>query len=162
MLDLQIQGLAELNTLLNDLAKTSPKRTVTALNRIAYLVQKKAKLKATNINRKAGLAKTIHVDPALVNFRNEAQVYCTHSAGKYQEFGTATKGEFPTGAYLILPKVKKALSNHKKGGKSPFPYGYFGPVKAVIHPGIKARPFMRPAAQEGIKKSVEILREAFQ
>lgn len=162
MIDIQIQGLNELNTMLNELAKTSPKRTIVALNRIAYLVQKKAKLKATNINRKSGLAKTIHVDPALLNARNEAQVYCTHLAGKFNEFGTATRGERPSPAYLILPKVKKALSNHKKGGKSPFPYGFFGPVKSVIHPGIPARPFMRPAAQEGVKESTQIMIEAFQ
>lgn len=161
MINIDVQGLTELNSMLNALAQSSPKRTIIALNRIAYLIQKKAKLKATNINRKGGLAKTVHVDPALLGYKNEAQVYCTHKAGKYQEFGTGIEGENPTSAYVIAPKNKKALSNHGKGKAPPFPYGAFGPVKYVIHPGIKARPFMRPAAQDGVRESEDIMRDAF-
>jgi len=58
----------------------------------------------------------------------------------YQEFGTGTRGEFPGPMYEIRPRNATVLS-WVSDGKRRF-------AKVVHHPGIPARPFMRPAFQE--------------
>lgn len=56
--------------------------------------------------------------------------------GRYVEFGTSERGEFGRPTYSIRPRTKKAL--YWKG----LPH----PIKMVKrHPGMKSRPFMRPA-----------------
>jgi len=60
--------------------------------------------------------------------------------GVYQEFGTGTRGEFPTGVYEIRPRNAKVLS-WTSNGKRRF-------AKVVHHPGIKPHPFMRPAFEQ--------------
>lgn len=58
----------------------------------------------------------------------------------YQEFGTGERGEFPTGPYEIKPKNPGGVLVFKVNGKTVY-------AKKVKHPGIKARPFMRPALE---------------
>lgn len=60
----------------------------------------------------------------------------------YQEFGTGTRGEYPTGMYQIKPKNAKFL-HFKVGGKDVF-------AKVVNHPGIKAHPYLRPATRDAV------------
>lgn len=60
--------------------------------------------------------------------------------GVYQEFGTGTRGEFPTSSYTIKPKQGKYLSFTVNGKRVV--------TRSVTHPGIKARPYMRPALTE--------------
>lgn len=60
--------------------------------------------------------------------------------GVYQEFGTGTRGEFPTASYTIKPKNGKYLSFTVNGKRVV--------TRSVTHPGIKARPYMRPALTE--------------
>lgn len=62
--------------------------------------------------------------------------------GPYQEFGTGSRGEFPTGAYTIRPKKGKYL-RFNAGGKTVY-------TKKVTHPGVKAQPYMRPAIRQVI------------
>jgi HK97 gp10 family phage protein len=56
----------------------------------------------------------------------------------YQEFGTGSRGEFPGAPYEIKPRNPQGTLVFKVQGKTVF-------AKVVRHPGIKARPFMRPA-----------------
>lgn len=62
--------------------------------------------------------------------------------GMYQEFGTGTRGEFNGSAYTIKPKKGKYLK-FKAGGRTIY-------TKQVTHPGIPARPFLRPAVTEAL------------
>ena len=57
--------------------------------------------------------------------------------GLYQEFGTASRGEFPGQPYEIKPKKGKYLK-FKVGDKTVF-------AKKVKHPGVAPQPFLRPA-----------------
>jgi HK97 gp10 family phage protein len=63
--------------------------------------------------------------------------------GAYQEFGTGSRGEFPTGPYEIKPKNKQFLVFKTKDGR-------WIRTKHVIHPGVKAQPYMRPAVKQVI------------
>lgn len=59
----------------------------------------------------------------------------------YQEFGTASRGEFPGKPYKIRPK--------KPGGKLVFKVkGKTVVAKEVTHPGVYPQPFLRPAVME--------------
>lgn len=58
----------------------------------------------------------------------------------FVEFGTGTRGEWPGSAYTIRPKNAKVLA-FQVGNKMVF-------TKKVTHPGIKAKPYLRPAAIE--------------
>ncbi len=61
--------------------------------------------------------------------------------GPFLEFGTGSRGEFPTGTYEIRPKKGKYLRFTTQGGKVVY-------TKKVTHPGIKAQPYMRPALRQ--------------
>ena len=60
----------------------------------------------------------------------------------YQEYGTATRGEFGGQPYVIKP-VRADKLTFQINGK-------WISTKMVIHPGIKAHPFARPAMREYI------------
>lgn len=64
--------------------------------------------------------------------------------GMYQEFGTGSRGEYPTGQYEIRPKNKKFLA-FKVGGKTVF-------TKKVMHPGVKAHPYLRPSTMKAVSE----------
>jgi len=64
--------------------------------------------------------------------------------GMYQEFGTGSRGEYPTGPYEIRPKNSKFLV-FKVGGKTVF-------TKKVVHPGVKAHPYLRPATMKAVSE----------
>lgn len=62
----------------------------------------------------------------------------------FVEFGTGTRGEFPTGPYVIKPVRAEALT-FKTNGK-------WVSTREVIHPGIRPKPFARPAAQDFLNR----------
>ena len=62
--------------------------------------------------------------------------------GMYQEFGTASRGEFPGQPYKIKPKKGKYLVFRVNGRKV-----Y---AKEVTHPGVAAQPYLRPAVTEAL------------
>ena len=64
--------------------------------------------------------------------------------GMYQEFGTGTRGEFNGKPYTIVPRNAKYLK-FKINGKTVY-------TKKVVHPGIPASPYLRPAALETFDK----------
>lgn len=64
--------------------------------------------------------------------------------GKFQEFGTGIRGEFPTSMYVIRPKTP--------GGKLHFQVnGKHVTASEVHHPGIPPNPFVRPSAKQGLE-----------
>ena len=71
--------------------------------------------------------------------------------GTYQEFGTGTRGEYPGRPYIITPKQAKVL-RFTAGGQTIY-------TKRVNHPGIPARPYLRPAAQEELGTLLDKLSE---
>lgn len=62
--------------------------------------------------------------------------------GPFVEYGTGTKGEFPGPMYEIKPKNGQYLA-FTVGGKRVF-------ARSVKHPGIRAQPYMRPAAKRWV------------
>jgi HK97 gp10 family phage protein len=56
----------------------------------------------------------------------------------YQEFGTATRGEFGGSVYEIRPKKPGGVLVFQVGGRTVY-------AKFVKHPGIPPHPYMRPA-----------------
>lgn len=56
----------------------------------------------------------------------------------YQEFGTATRGEFGGPMYTIVPKKPGGVLVFQINGQTVF-------AKMVKHPGIPPHPYMRPA-----------------
>ena len=70
--------------------------------------------------------------------------------GVFQEFGTGTRGEYPTAMYEIKPKKPGGVLVFKVDGKTVF-------ARSVKHPGIKARPYMRPAFVEVLGPALERL-----
>lgn len=65
----------------------------------------------------------------------------------YQEFGTGSRGEFGGSVYQIKPRNPNGILVFKVQGKKVF-------AKVVNHPGIKARPFMRPAFEATLGKDL--------
>ena len=59
----------------------------------------------------------------------------------YIEFGTGSRGEFNGSPYVIKPKKRGGVLVFKVGGQTVF-------ARKVTHPGIKAQPYLRPAAME--------------
>lgn len=58
----------------------------------------------------------------------------------YQEFGTGTRGELGGSSYVIKPRMANQLS-FRVNGK-------WVTTKMVVHPGIPAHPYARPALAE--------------
>lgn len=61
----------------------------------------------------------------------------------YQEYGTASRGEFGGSPYVIRPVRAKRLV-FQVDGKRVF-------AKEVHHPGVRAHPYMRPAAVQAVQ-----------
>ena len=66
--------------------------------------------------------------------------------GRYQEFGTGSRGEFPGSTYTITPVKAKTLA-FTVGGNKVF-------TKKVTHPGVKPHPYMRPAFEQALRDFV--------
>lgn len=66
------------------------------------------------------------------------KVFASAKYANFQEFGTASRGEFGGAPYTIVPKKAKAL-RFMSNGRAVY-------TRRVLHPGIPARPYMRPAA----------------
>ena len=113
-----------------------------AISKTATVVETEAKHKATNISETGGLSRAIthEISP------NLAIIRVRHPAAIYNEYGTSTRSEFPSAPYEIKPINARVLSNlrHLRRNYYPFVAAF---VKA--HPGIPARPYMRPAKIKG-------------
>lgn len=72
-----------------------------------------------------------------------AVLYATAPHAPFVEYGTGSRGEVPTGPYVIEPKYAQAL-HFKVNGRDVF-------AKRVVHPGVRPRPFLRPAMEHARK-----------
>lgn len=121
---------------------TAYSQTQDAISKTATVVETEAKHKATNISETGGLSRAIthEISP------NLAIIRVRHPAAIYNEYGTSTRSEFPSAPYEIKPINARVLSNlrHLRRNYYPFVAAF---VKA--HPGIPARPYMRPAKIKG-------------
>lgn len=75
---------------------------------------------------------------------NELEVDASAEHADFVEFGTGTKGEYPGKAYDIVPTNGKYLK-FTINGRTIY-------TKKVRHPGIKAQPYLRPAALNATEK----------
>lgn len=66
----------------------------------------------------------------------------------YQEFGTATRGEFGGTVYVIKPKTPGGLLHFQVNEE-------WVSAKEVHHPGIPPHPYARPAARQGLANIAE-------
>lgn len=82
-----------------------------------------------------------------------ATVAPTVPYGPHQEFGTGTRGEFPTGMYVIRPKKPGGSLVFKVDGKTVF-------AKEVKHPGVKPKRYMRRATEKVLAPFAEKLAKA--
>lgn len=82
---------------------------------------------------------------------NRAVIGPTVEYGAYQEFGTASRGEFGGSPYVILPKRAPRLVFTIDGKRIH--------AKKVVHPGVRARPYMRPALVEALGTAARTLAE---
>ena len=74
---------------------------------------------------------------------DRAVLFATAPYAPYVEYGTGSRGEFPTGPYEIRPRRAQAL-RFEIGGRTVF-------AKKVVHPGVRSRPFLRPAMEHARK-----------
>lgn len=73
--------------------------------------------------------------------------------GPYQEFGTATRGEWPGPYYVIRPRHAAALSFIAKDGRRVV-------TQEVKHPGVKPKRYMRRAVEVELAGVADRLAEA--
>lgn len=127
---------ADLTALAQDLTYASQQGYAQAATQvIQQAAQQVQKIAQTLVPVKSGALRdsiTIRYPDVL-----SAEIGPTLNYGTYQEYGTGTRGEFPTGMYQIKPVRARALV-FKVSGKKVY-------AKIVNHPGIRPRPFMRPA-----------------
>ena len=71
--------------------------------------------------------------------------------GVYQEFGTASQGEFGGAPYVIKPRYANRLV-FKVDGK-------WVSAKQVVHPGVKPQAYMRKGLKEALGPAVEELQD---
>lgn len=72
----------------------------------------------------------------------EAHIGPTAYYGVYQEYGTASRGEFGGAPYVIRPKRAERL-HFQVDGK-------WVTAREVKHPGVPSHPYMRPATQQAL------------
>lgn len=128
---------ADLTSLLGNFASAKANAPKAAAEMIRTIAEKVRSEAATNAPFKTGALRnsiTITYESPL-----RASIGPQVPYGVYQEYGTGSKGEFPGQPYEIRPKSSDGRLVFKtKDGK-------WVSAKLVKHPGIPARPYMRPA-----------------
>jgi HK97 gp10 family phage protein len=152
----QVVGLSELKKQMQALpAKVEGNIMRSALTAALKVIQKEA---LANVPQKSGALRNsikIKFDRKSAK-RGFVQVDLTAGDSKAYyahmvEYGTASfytgKGSSVGKAYTIAPKSKNFLS-------------FFGqPIKEVIHPGSKPKPFMRPAVDSSTGQALKVMSE---
>lgn len=163
MAELEVRGLKELEDTLNQLpAELQKKALATALRKAGKVIEDEAKMLAPRgsgelVNK---IKTVVKVD---VGKGGEATARIVSGSRKSHliEFGTATHN-----LQVKKKRVMAAISAYAGGrglkGNNQLGYIVFG--TRAIHPGTKARPYMRPAfdskSGESLKVFTEQLREA--
>lgn len=143
----ELVGYEALVARINALA-TSPRPRIALLKRWQMLAVREAKLR---VPRKTGtLGRSIH--PGYVD-EDQAAVVASAAYARYVEEGTGTHAG--RGYYTIKPVHAKVLAwggarrlsgNLRTGAKPEF----F--AKSVQHPGIRAKPYLRPGAMAALEQ----------
>lgn len=136
-----VAGQADLTSLLNNLSGASEgvdRAAAMLVSKVAEQVKVNAVALAP---RKTGtLANSIQV-----RYESSTKAIIEPSVpyGKYLEFGTK-------GPYKISPRKPGGVLHFKVDGKWVY-------AKSVMHPGIKAQPYMRPALEQALGDKLEEL-----
>lgn len=145
MANVSIEGLSQLNDILNSLPEKIERNIVRSALR-SGLKQMKVEAEALVPIRTGALRQSLKIKTKINKGRPIAALTVGDKKAWYAhlvEFGTGSfyegKGKSVGGPYKI---------NAKKGGAL-FIGGNGNPVKSVTHPGAKAQPFMRPAFDAG-------------
>jgi HK97 gp10 family phage protein len=140
---------SDITELVEDLAEISGKRpeeiTGNIFNELGNQIMGKARAKAPVRTGKLRDSITYQVNG------NQLIIGPHVPYSAYQEFGTATRGEFGGSPYVIQPRMKKYLRFQVNG--------QWVSTKQVIHPGIPPHPFMRPAVEEAMGDLADKLAE---
>lgn len=132
---------ADLRQLAEDLrgaGQNIEKVAATTIQRTAQQVQQIAAGNAPRSTGKLSASITITWVDHLTAVIGPSALY-----GVFQEFGTGSRGEFPGHPYEIRPKSPGGHLVFKVNGKTVV-------ARVVHHPGVKAQPFMRPAAIQAL------------
>lgn len=156
----KVDGLKELNALLSQLPIRIEKNIMrTAITAAARVVRDKAKELAPVDSGK--LRRSIRVGSSRVRGgKAQVNVYSGEWYSHFLEFGTASyytgKGKSAGKPYSIPKKTRGGrISRNKKA----LAFGNGIVVNNVTHPGIKPRPFMRPAFDRGSAPAIEAFRQ---
>lgn len=132
---------ADLRRLADNLSHASGMGIQQAAAQVVKDTAEKVKNLATDLAPKktgklAASIRIVYVSPV------EAHIGPTVYYGPFQEFGTASRGEFGGAPYKIRPKRAERLT-FKVDGK-------WVSAKEVTHPGVPAHPYMRPALEQAL------------
>lgn len=134
---------ADLRSLAHDLAYASgdgiEKAAGNVIRETAMAVQSIASARAPRDTGKLSSTITIVWISKL-----EAVISPTEFYGAFPEFGTGARGEFPGQPYEIKPKKPGGVLVFTVGGRTVY-------ARKVTHPGVRAQPYMRPAAKEALE-----------
>lgn len=132
-------GVADLTKLSADLEKAA-RDADTTVEKVMLLIAEKIQEEMKRLARvKTGRMRDairIKTMPGRIEIGPDGVDYAV-----YIEYGTGSKGEFPTGPYEIHPKRPGGSLVFKINDKTVH-------ARMVIHPGIKPFPFARPALQK--------------
>lgn len=143
---ISVQGTAALEEALKQLGSDAKKALRTGVRKGAVLIQKDAQ---SRIHSEHGdLAKSIRVGVRVKPA--DGAVIATIAATKKMRY-IANFVEFGTKPHEIKAKNKKALK--LRDGRE---------VESVMHPGAKAKPFLRPAADTQFNAAVDAVRDETQ
>lgn len=139
----------ELRELAQDLTQAGQRVEKVAADLIGQIAQQIQAYAQAAAPRDTGkLAGSIHI--VWVD-RLTAEVKPGVAYGPFQEFGTASRGEFPGKPYEIRPKAKPFLV-FQVNGRTVY-------ARKVTHPGVRAQPYMRPAALTALEPFADRLAE---
>lgn len=134
----QPAAVADLTKLSADLNKAAREADITVeqvMLQIAEMIQDEMKRLARVKTGKLRDSIRIKTMPGRIEIGPDGVDYAV-----YIEYGTGSKGEFPTGPYEIHPKRPGGSLIFKINDKTVH-------ARMVIHPGIRPFPFARPALQ---------------
>lgn len=142
---------ADLTALARDLAASSeamPRVAAQVVRTTAMEVAAEAKTRAPVRTGALKMSIQVHFSGPLQATIGPGVIY-----GVFQEFGTGSKGEFPSGSYVIRPKRPGGRLVFKVDGKTVS-------AREVRHPGVRPHPYMRPGLTAALGRMAPALEKA--
>lgn len=152
MIDVQIDGLAELNKVLTDLAKQYPKQVLKGCADTGFVIETEAK-KLCPVGAYVGGSGNLRSSIRTNVDKDKGEVTVTAGGSETsKDVGYAVYVEYGTGMYATGPGGSRATK---------LPWVYHTERSGFITTfGNPPRPFMRPAADVGLKRLVELVKKA--